>query len=155
MIEIKVEPLFPNLSTLTDLFKLHWDEIYGNDNPQSCDIDLDQYKLIQDAGISIGLFAYYEDVIVGYSINMIIPNMHSKGNKTCVNDALYVDPAFRTTPLGLRLMNRTEEEASSRGASRMVWYAPVGTSMNKILTKKKYKHEEEVFSKILKEKVCQ
>lgn len=146
MIEIKLEPLFPNLATLTDLFKLHWKEVYGED---SCEIDLDQYKLIENAGISMGMFAYYEEVIVGYSVNMIVPNMHAKGKKVCVNDALFVDPAFRNTPLGFRLIKRTEEEALHRGASRMVWYAPINTSLGKILTKKKYKLEEEVFSKEL------
>lgn len=147
--------MFPNLDTLSDLFQLHWDEIYAGTNPQPCVIDLDQYRLIEAAGISIGLFAYYEDVIVGYSINMLVPNMHSKGNKTCVNDALFVDKEFRNTPIGLRLMRATEDEAIRSGASRMVWYAPVGTSMNKILIKRQYKHEEEVFSKILKEGTCQ
>lgn len=152
MIELKVEPLFPNLDTLKDLFEIHWEEVYGDRNPQPCNIDLDQYRLLEQAGISIGVFAYYDGVIVGYSVNVLSPNMHSKGNISCSNDALFVDPAFRNTPLGIRLMNKTEEEALKRGASMMVWYAPYGMQMDKILNKKKYTLQEQVYSKILKEK---
>jgi GNAT superfamily N-acetyltransferase len=96
-----------------------------------------------------GLFAYYEDIIVGYSVNYIAPNMHSRGFFTCNNDVLYVDPLFRDTSLGLKLMKQTEKAGKNKGANLMVWNAPTNTSLVKILPRMGYKPIEVVMCKEL------
>ncbi|WP_155638773.1 hypothetical protein [Burkholderia territorii] len=148
-IEIKVERLFPVMDSLGDLYQQHYDEVYGDTNPYPLDINWEQYKKLDDIGMGLGLFAYYDDIVVGYSINVLTPTLHSKNVMSCTNDVLYVDPVFRDTPLGLRLIKKTEEAAKERGANVVLWYAPLGSTLEKILQKKKYKGWECVFVKDL------
>lgn len=150
-IEIKAGRLFPYLETLEDLFQQHYDEVYGGSNPYPLDLNWEQYRTIDEVGMGLGLFAYYDDIIVGYSVNILAPTFHSKNVSSCTNDALYVDPVFRDTPLGLRLIKETEKEAAARGANVMLWYAPLDSSLEKILQKKKYRAWECIYSKNLGE----
>lgn len=147
--DIKVEKLFPVMDSLGDLYQQHYEEVYGGENPYPLDINWDQYRKLDEIGMGLGLFAYYENIVVGYSINIITPTLHSRNVISCTNDVLYVDPLFRDTPLGLRLIKRTEEAAKQRGATAMIWYAPNNSSLEKILYKKKYREWETVYTKDL------
>lgn len=147
MIDIKELPVMPTILELGDLFEQHWDEVYNGDNPFPPKPDYEMYQQIQDVGMTFGLFAYYGDVIVGYSVNHIMPNLHSRGFFTCNNDVLYVDPLFRDSPLGLKLMKQTEKKGKEKGASLMVWNAPFNTNLVKILPRLGYKPLEVVMCK--------
>lgn len=146
MIDILEQKILPTAYKLKDLFEAHWNEVYGMTD-RKADIMLDMYGALEDAGMAFGLWAYYDMQIVGYSINFISPNIHSRGHISCNNDALYVDPLFRDTPLGLRLIKRTEEKAKGKGADLMVWNAPLNTNLIKILPRLKYTAVEQVFLK--------
>jgi len=146
---IKQLPLDPTLYGLQDLFAQHYDEVYEGRNPFPPAPDFDMYAKMESIDMAFGLFAYYEEIIVGYSVNFLAPNMHSKGFITCNNDVLFVDPLFRDTPLGLRLLKETEKHAKSKGASLMVWNTPLNTSLVKILPRLGYNKIEEVHAKEL------
>jgi len=148
-IEIKAERLFPVMDSLGDLYQQHYEEVYGGTNPYPLDINWDQYRKLDEIGMGMGLFAYYDGIVVGYSINVLTPTLHSRHVVSCTNDVLYVDPIFRDTSLGLRLIKQTEEEAKRKRARAMVWYAPTDSTLEKILIKKKYKEWETVFTKDL------
>lgn len=148
MIDIK-ELSVSELRGLEDLFRQHYDEVYNGSNPFPLAPDYDMYERMEAAGMCFGLFAFYEEVIVGYSINYIAPMMHSRGFFTFNNDVLYVDPLFRDTPLGLRLIKRTEKLGKEKGANLMVWNAPTDTSLVKILPRLEYKPLEAVMCKEL------
>lgn len=135
-----------NLVYMRELWKMHWKEVYGTDD---VNIWEEHYIACEKTGMLLTLFAYYEDVIVGYSVNFIAPNLHKKPHITCTNDALYVDPVFRDSSLGLKLIKETEVKGKERGASLMVWHAPINTNLIHILPRRKYKTEEMVFSKEL------
>lgn len=146
MIDILEQKIVPTARGLKDMFNSHWEEVYGISS-RKANIMLDVYGAMEDAGLAFGLWAYCDLHIVGYSINFIAPNIHSAGHISCNNDALYVDPLFRDTPLGLRLIKRTEEKAKGKGADLMCWNAPLNTNLIKILPRLKYQAIEQVFIK--------
>lgn len=81
-----VEDFFEyNIFSMRELWKMHWQEVYGNDD---VNIWEEHYLNCEKAGMLLSLFAYYKDSIVGYSINFIAPNMHRKPYLSCTNDAL-------------------------------------------------------------------
>ena len=146
MIEILEHKILPTAYELKDLFEQHWDEVYGHTN-RKANIMLDLYGKLEDAGVAFGLWAYYDMAIVGHSINFLAPNIHSAGYISCNNDALYINPLFRDTPLGLRLIKKTEQRAKEKGADMMCWNAPMNTNLIKILPRLKYEPVEQVFIK--------
>jgi GNAT superfamily N-acetyltransferase len=146
MVEIKQLPLLPTLYTLKDLFEQHWEEVYGQ-TQRKVDIDFAVYGQMEQSDAAFGLFAFYDGLIVGYSVNVIAPNVHSKGHVTCNNDALYVDPLFRDTPLGIRLIKKTVEHAKGKGADMMAWNSPLSSPLRKILERLDYAPLEVVLVK--------
>jgi GNAT superfamily N-acetyltransferase len=144
---IKELPLDPTLYGLQDLFEQHFEEVYQGANPFPPKPDIEMYGKMESVGMAFGLFAYYEEIIVGYSVCFLAPNMHSRGFLTCNNDVLFVDPLFRDTPLGLRLIKETEKKAKEKGASMIVWNTPLNTSLVKILPRLGYNCIEAVHAK--------
>lgn len=147
--EIKVGKIFPSAYELADLYKDNFEEVYGSNLPYPLDVNWGQFEKMDELGLGLGLYAYYEGVIVGYSINILTPSLHSKNVVSCTNDVLYVDPIFRDTSLGLRLIKETEEAAKERGADVMFWFAPIDSPLDKILQRKKYKRWDTIYSKDL------
>jgi GNAT superfamily N-acetyltransferase len=137
------------LRGLEDLFEQHYDEVYNGSNPFPLAPDYDMYERMEAAGMCFGLFAFYEEIIVGYSISYLAPMMHSRGFFTCNNDVLFIDPLFRDTTLGLKLMKETEKKGKSKGAKLMVWNAPDTTNLVKILPRLGYKPMETIMCKEL------
>jgi GNAT superfamily N-acetyltransferase len=147
MVEIKQLPLIPTLYELEDLFEDHWEEVYGQDTDRKVSIDFPLYGTMEDAGSAFGLFAFYDNLIVGYSVNFLGPNVHAAGGITCTNDALYVDPLFRDTPLGIRLIKGTSNKAKEFGADMMTWNSPMDSPLGKILARLGYRPMEVVYCK--------
>lgn len=146
MVEIKQLPLIPTVYELNDLFEQHWEEVYGT-TKRKVVIDFPIYKRMEEAGLAFGLFALYDGLIVGYSVNFIGPNVHSAGGLTCTNDALYVDPLFRDTPLGIKLIKHTADRAKQVGADLMTWNSPLDSPLGKILQRLNYVPLETVYCK--------
>jgi GNAT superfamily N-acetyltransferase len=146
MVEIKQLPLIPTLYELKDLFEQHWEEVYGKTG-RKVDIDFPTYGKMENAGAAFGLFGLYDGLIVGYSVNVIAPNVHSAGHLTCNNDALYVDPLFRDTPLGIKLIKNTQSKAKELGADMMGWNSPLNSPLRKILERLGYTPLEVVLVK--------
>jgi GNAT superfamily N-acetyltransferase len=146
MVEIKQLPIIPTAYELVDLYEQHWEEVYGKTD-RKVEIDFPIYKQMEDMGLAFGLFAYYDNLIVGYSINLLGPNVHCAGGLTCTNDALYVDPLFRDTPLGIRLIKKTADTAKKSGADLMTWNSPLNSPLGKILQRLGYLPMETVYCK--------
>ena len=132
-LEIKEGNVTDNLRAIGALLPLHWEESARNKQLMVLKPDYDKYKNMDKMGKLLGVFAYYEDVIVGYSVNIIDYHLHYSDLKVCSNDVLFLDPLFRDTSLGLRLMKTTKELAKSKGAKMMLWHAKEDTALDKIM----------------------
>ena len=137
------------LDSLSDMFVEHWDEVAKNKHLMVLKPDVNKYLTLQNSGNLLTLIAYCGDKIVGYSCNIKSPHLHYADLMCMYNDVLFIDKAYRATPLGIRLIKRTEEEAKNMGAQLMLWHAKQGSALDKILPRMKCKVQEIMYSKEL------
>lgn len=148
-LNLVVESVTDNLDAIGGLLQLHWEEVAKNKHLMVLKPDYEKYKTLDKMGKLLGIFAYYDESIVGYSVNIIDTHLHYKELVVCNNDVLFLDQSFRDTPLGLRLKKKTEEEAKARGAHMITWHAKEGSSLDLILQRQKYSVQDIIYSKEL------
>lgn len=137
------------LPSLSEMFEEHWKEIAKNKQLMKLAPDVEKYKLIEESGNLLSLFAYKNDKLIGYSVNILSKHLHYKELTTAYNDLLYLDRDYRKTSLGGELMAETERKCKERGAQLMLFHAKENTSLCKILPNKSYTVHEIIFSKEL------
>lgn len=147
-LNIKVESLTSNLDAIKELLEIHWAECATDKKTMVLDPDFETYKQLDSLGRVLALFAYYNDVIVGYAINFVSTHPHYKQMKVCYSDIIFLDPMFRDTSLGLRLKKQTEIEAKNIGCEVVLWSAKEGSTFSKIL-QRDCKVQDIIYSKKL------
>ncbi len=131
------------------LLVAHRDELTTNKDLMVLAPDWPRYKLMEDAGMLITLFAYDDDdKIVGYSCNLVGQNLHYVDLRYAHNDVLYVDPDHRGR-LGLKLIRETEKAAAEAGARMMIWHAKEHTPLKAIMPRLGYRVQDTLYSKEL------
>ena len=129
--------------------RAHYDEVCGDVTDAPFALHDEMYAKLEEAGVFFILAAYQDKTLIGYSSNAMNVDLHSKDTTSVMNDSLYVDRAWRNSPIGLRLMKATEEAAKQRGATLMVWPARPATVMSKILEYRGYDMLNVIYSKEL------
>lgn len=118
---------------VTGLLEEHWHESARNKHLMVLKPHLERYRSLENAGAVLGLVAYVDDQVVGYSVSLILPHLHYADLLCAHNDALFVAKEYRATPLGLKLIRETERAAKERGAHMIMWHAKEDTALSKIL----------------------
>lgn len=134
-------------SLLLPLLEEHWNESAKNKHLMILKPDIEKYKLFEQLGAIITLFAYVEDKIVGYSCNIIQPHMHYSDLICAYNDVLFVAKEYRNSPLGIRLIKETEKAVKAKGVKLLLWHAKENTTLAKILPKMGCNLQELIYSK--------
>ena len=132
-----------------DLLKMHYDEIAKNKSIMVLDPDRAKYQAIERAGKLLGLAAFCDDKIVGYSLNVIDTHIHYAELVCCVNDVLFVDPVYRNSRCGIMLIKQTESVAKNRGAKLMLWHAKSETALDLLMPKLGYGVQDIIYSKVI------
>lgn len=127
----------------------HWHESARNKHLMVLKPDLARYEALEAAGALLGLFAYVDGEIVGYSVNVLSPHLHYVDLVCAHNDVLFIAKSHRNSPLGLRLIRATRRAAAARGAHLMLWHAKEGTPLSQILPKLGCKVQEIIYSEEL------
>ena len=133
----------------TELLNEHWNEIVTKKHLFKVNGDYERYSLLETDGALLTLIAKVNDVVVGYSVNIISPHLHYKDSLVCYNDLLFVSKEKRTSPLGIKLIKHTEELAKQRGAQVMLWHAKQDTPLSKILPRMGNTLHEHIYMKEL------
>lgn len=123
---LKVFKATDHVDEMWNLLQKHRDELATNKELMILQPDIERYKVLEDQGILLSISVNLGQKIIGYSINVIAPNMHYSGLTVCQNDLIYVEPEHRGG-VGGTLMSFTKELAKERGAMMMVWHAKPGT----------------------------
>lgn len=92
-----------------------------------------QYLAIEASGCLMVLGAYRGTRLIGYSVNLVTPNLHYSDLTQCQNDVLFLTKDERKGSAGLRLIRKTHELAIDRGARIMLWHAKPGTNLDKLM----------------------
>jgi len=137
-----------DILTLADqLVVEHWDEICVNKEMMQIKPDESIYLKLEGSGNLIILGAFFNDELVGYSVNILHNHLHYADLKCLSNDLLFVSKDHRGSTLGMRLIKRTEQEAKSVGARMMMWHCKQGTALEAIMQRQNYNVQDVIYSK--------
>lgn len=122
-----------------DLFAASWAEIDGEGDLH---VDWIQYSLLERSGLLIALAARVNGEMVGYSVAVVLPGLHTKdlGGELL---SMFVKPECRRLGLGAKLIRKTQEEADNRGA-KMRWRTKRGHTFDLVLRRMGYDETDEV-----------
>lgn len=132
-----------------DLIEANREELTTNKDLLRLNPNVDTYCLLEDKGALLSLGAFDAGEIVGYSINILSPNLHYRDVQICQNDVLYLNRDYRHGVTGLRLMRATERLAKERGAQMMIWHAKPDTNLNALLPHLNYAVQETIYTRVL------
>jgi GNAT superfamily N-acetyltransferase len=148
---LKIErgSVIPLLENMNHILEEHWEESAKNKHLMVLKPDEEGYLALEKANKLITLIAYAGDEIVGYSCNIVSKHLHYADLTVAYNDVIFIRKDYRNTPLGLRLIKMTEQEAKKEGVQLMLWHAKENTSLSAILPRTGCKVQEIIFSKEL------
>ncbi len=154
MIEFKYDvPMDQFFKEESGLCNIHWEEIANNKDKVKLKPNTQQFTALQSAGMLKNVVAYDEGLMVGYAVILISPHLHYADDKFAFVDLVYVDPVYRTSNIGLSILNRIEKIAKQEGVSVLQHHAkPHHRNLQTILEKRKgYKVAEVILSKYIGE----
>lgn len=132
---------------VASLLQQQVEELASHKHLMQLDPCMEAYEAMEDAGCLLALFAYDDDVLIGYSINFVVPHMHYRELLMCQNDVLYVDPERRSGTFGIKLIHATETAAKEMGAKFITWHAKPNTKLEGLLPRIGYAVQETVLAK--------
>lgn len=132
------------------LLREHWDEVAKNKQIMVLEPDWDKYEQLENSNalVSVGVFTP-ANMLIGYSVNVLVNHLHYKSLLVCQNDVLYVSKPHRRSRVGLDLIHETEKQAKTRGAQLMLWHAKPKTALDHIMPRIGYDTHETIYSKVL------
>ena len=111
------------LKDAAKLLQTHWEELALNKDKVFLKPNEDKYKQLQDLGILHNIVVYKEEQIVAYSVLVIQPNLHYSESIFAQVDVVYVDPDYRHSTIGARLLVATEKFAKDLGTHVILHHA--------------------------------
>jgi predicted GNAT superfamily acetyltransferase len=133
-----------------ELFARHREELTTNKALMVLNPHRQAYLNADAAGAMIVLGAFDgAGELVGYSANLIAPNLHYADLLMCQNDVLFVVHKHRGTSIGVRLIRETEAQAALAGCRLMLWHAKPGTPLDRLLPRMGCKVQDIIHSKVL------
>ena len=149
MIEYREIDATEHLDDIAYMLPDHREELTTNKELMKIKPDMETYLVLQDKGRLLSVAVFDDDVIVGYSINIICPMLHYMDVITCQNDLLFLNMKYRRGAVGLKLMRETERLAKNRGCHMMTWHAKLDTTLFAILDRLQYCKQELIYSRVL------
>ena len=149
MYDIREGSFIKEYEVLSDLFVDHWDESAKNKELMLLKPDKAKYKYLEDQGVLFCLFAYKNEVIVGYSVNILNTHLHYSDLHFAQNDIIFVHPDYRNSPLGIKIIKETEKAVKAKGIPLMIWHAKKDSPLDAILPRLGCTHHENIYTKVL------
>lgn len=143
------ESVVEKRGVIEPLLLLHADELATHKHLMVVAPDWDRYAAMEETGRMFGLFAYEGPVVVGYSVNFVLPHLHYSDLVYGQNDVLFLHPDYREGGVGLALIRRTEEVAKARGARLFCWHAKPDTALDLLLPRIGYGVQDVIYSREL------
>lgn len=103
---------------LPAIVKRHWDEVGIHKADVPLDVDWARYARLEDDGTLKLMGAWRGETMLGYASFIVMPNLHYQSTLHAINDAIYVDTAYRG--VGVRLIRANEKALAELGGGRPV-----------------------------------
>lgn len=133
-----------------DLLQAHREELATHKDLMVLKPDVARYKNLEEMGFLFTLALLDDqDKIVGYSVNILVRNLHYVDLVMANNDILFIRKDLRKGTHGLRLIRATEESARAYGAKFMTFHGKQNTPFSELMPKIGYGVQDIVFSRVL------
>jgi len=104
------------------------------------------YKRMEDVGFFHLFGAYDGETLVGF-VSVIVSIIPHYGVAVAVAESLFLSKDFRATTLGLGLIKAAQECAKDQGSSGILFSAPTGGQLSKLLPNIGYRETNVTFFK--------
>jgi len=138
--------------TMQDLIATGYDLFVANSKEVEAELgepvnpDYDGYKRLEKAKALFVMGAYYDSILVGYSIFGILPMPHYRHVKAAQNFVIYIDKEHRGL-IAKDLIKECEKTAKDYGAKRINWHVKFKKDWSTVLLRKGYEKEEMILTK--------
>lgn len=131
------------------LLEEHREELTTNPDIMVLKPDIARYQTLEQAGLLLSLGLFRGESLIGYSVNILVTNLHYSDMLLCQNDLLFIAKEHRKGMAGVRLIATTERAAKERGAHMMLWHAKPDTSLHAMLPRMGYRVQDVIYSQVL------
>lgn len=115
---------------LLPLLQKHYDELTLNKDVVELAPDWARYADIEEAG-KLYIFTLRDGpTLVGYSLFFLDTHLHYADLLVASNDVLFVDPAYRKTGDGAKLIQFSEDCLTALGARKITWHVKFNKFVN-------------------------
>lgn len=132
MISFAVEPLSVAWDDIERLARACWQEIEAHRHQEPHDMRRERYQEYEDAGMLYCAIARDDGRAIGFGIGNVYDSLHTQV-RICVDDGLYIEPAYRGGMTALRFMQFMERYAAQIGVVEMLLHAGTGTNFTRVL----------------------
>ncbi len=149
-VRIRQETIASVWEEVQPLLHLHWKETdKWEDNHIPLAPDQKQYALLDSLNLIHVYTARVDGMLIGYAAYVTTPSLHHNTTNIAMCDVIFVQPVYRTSGIGQRLVGYAEEKLERQGIEYI--YMNVKTCLNfgSMLESIGYYHVEEVYSKAL------
>lgn len=135
---------------LHPLFVEHWHEVAMYQDHIELDVDKERYQQLEELGLIQTVIARDAGRIVGYSVEIVAPHLHYKGDKYAINDIIYLDPEYRHGGYADQMLGFVESELRKDGVSVHILHMKVNIPFEGLALRNGYGKAEYTYSKLIK-----
>ena len=139
------EPIAKILADGADMMQRHWEEIKIYDTPLN--IDHDKYATLENAGMLWCLGVRDNGKLIAYAVFIVTTHLHYAQTLFAMNDAVFVEPSYRKSGVGVRLFKACEERLKKLGVCRITWHIKTTNNWVPMMERLGYRIDDIIVSK--------
>ena len=132
-----------------DMIVLHWEELCRDKEKISLNVNWADYQKLEDEGKFLTTLILKDNGIIGYALFTLFFPTHYQDSLHALNNAVYLNPAYRDMGIGGKFIRYLEEEFRDKGVKRVYFNTKVQTALSGILEHYDYQPEEIIYSKYI------
>lgn len=149
MITYQVESFIGIWDELAPFVPIHWAELGLDQQDVPVDMDLEAYKVHDDAGRLHMVTTRDDGKLIGYHISIIATMLHYKSTKHAVVDLYYLLPEYRQSRIGLDMFKYAEMRFAELGVIKIITGSKLHLHHEKLFLGLEYKATDIVYTKII------
>lgn len=127
----------------------HWLEVEDHKEEIPLEPDWLRYRELASGGFLTVITVRDDSALVGYSLILTMPSLHSKSVKLGVNDVVYLKPLYRKTGLGTSLFKKVEEVMKEKGVKLLSVSTKTKQPFDDLCIRLGYENTERLYTKYI------
>jgi GNAT superfamily N-acetyltransferase len=149
MISLQRELLFEAIDELSELVKLHYEEVALHKENVPLAPMWERYSHLEAADAFVLYTARMDGKLIGYSAFFINRHMHYGDTVMAHNDVIFMHPDHRRGVAGIKLIKFCEQQLRDSGVVKITWHVKTNKDWKKILERMGYVAEDIIMGKVL------